>query len=470
MNSYQKLLKNTGVFFIANFGSKILTFLLVRFYTELLSPSEYGRIDLLNTTVNLAIPVVTLCITEAVLRFSIDDTENRSKIYSNGIMIIIIGCLLFTATAPIFIVTDFLKQDIGWLYLLTITNSLYTVTSHFARGIGKSKVFALSGLIHTFLQVMLNIVLLVGFSFGITGYFIASVLANVITFVIVMFIGKLWQYAKLEIDKIYLKSMIVYSAPLIPNSIFWWIMQSSDKYVINYMMNDAANGLYAVATKIPTIITTISSIFFQAWQLSSVDEVNSENKSKFYSNVFKMLSMLLIVSTSIILVLLRVIFKVLVEKSYYSAWNCTPFLLCAMLFSCFSSFLGTNYVAMKKTKGVFLTTVVGAVANVVLNIILTPVLGIRGTALATAISFGITWIIRSVDTRKFVKIHYPFRTFICPLVLVLIQATLLTFHIESYLYQTIVLALILLLYADQLIFFIKKAGNLASKILGKKER
>ena len=54
MNKYNKLLKNSGIFFIANFGSKVLTFLLVRFYTEVLTTSEYGTIDLLNTTARKA--------------------------------------------------------------------------------------------------------------------------------------------------------------------------------------------------------------------------------------------------------------------------------------------------------------------------------------------------------------------------------------------------------------------------------
>lgn len=71
MGKYKKLIENSGIFFIANFGSKVITFLLVRFYTEYLTTSEYGVADVITTTVSLAIPIITLCITEAVLRFSI---------------------------------------------------------------------------------------------------------------------------------------------------------------------------------------------------------------------------------------------------------------------------------------------------------------------------------------------------------------------------------------------------------------
>ncbi len=451
MSKYSKLAQNTSIFFIANFGSKILTFLLVRFYTELVSPEEYGVIDLLNTITGLAFPIVTLCVTEAVLRFSIDEKDNRGKILTNGLMVAMVGNLLFVLSAPVFLRIDVFSENVIWIYLLTITTSLQAIVSHFSRGIGKTKLFAAAGLLHTALQIGLNILLLLVFSLGIKGYFIASVLANTITSVVVFVSGGLHKYIVRNVDKKYLKMMLIYAMPLIPNSVFWWIMQFADRYVITYMMSASANGLYAVANKIPTIITTISGIFFQAWQISSVEEASSDSKHHFYTNVFTALSTVLILATSFIMVVLQPVYRVLTEESYYISWTCTPFLLCAMVYSCYSSFLGTNYVAMKKTTGVFLTTVVGAVANVVMNIALLPVMGLEGAALATLLTFVITWICRIFGTRRFVDIKYPVVTFWIPSALILCQATLLTFGIHSMLIQLAFFVMILLLYAKKII-------------------
>lgn len=450
MNKYHKLAKNTGIFFIANFGSKVLTFLLVRFYTELLSTEQYGVIDLFNTTVSLAFPIVTLCITEAVLRFSIDDRENRGKILSYGLAVAMIGNLLFVLTAPLFYHLQEFREHLLWIYLLTLSNSLFAIVSHFSRGIGKSKLFAASGLFHTFFQIALNIIFLAVFRWGITGYLAASVLANVLSGMIVFIWGRLGTYLAWNVDRKYLKAMLVYAFPLIPNAVFWWIMQSADRYVITYMLSSAENGLYAVANKIPTLITTISSIFFQAWQISSVEEAGSEQKSKFYSNVFDALSVLLTICCSGILLFLQPVYRILTEKSFYIGWKSTPFLLCAMVFSCYSSFLGTNYVAMKETKGVFLTTVCGAVINLALNIALTPILGTRGTAFATLVAFLITWIARSVGTRRFVKIQYSVSGFWIPTALLLTQACVLTFVSDSMIVQAVFLILILALYGRKI--------------------
>ncbi|MDY3929414.1 MAG: oligosaccharide flippase family protein [Clostridia bacterium] len=468
MNKYSKLAKNTSVFFIANFGSKILTFLLVRFYTELLSPEEYGIIDLLNTTVSLAFPIVTLCITEAVLRFSIDDISNRDKILTNGLLIMILGNLVFVLSAPFFSCIDTFNKYVVWIYLLTLTNSMYTIVAHFSRGIGKTKLFAASGLIHTILQIGLNLLFLVVFSWGIKGYLISSVMANIITCGVVYISGSLYKFILCAIDRRYLHQMLVYSIPLIPNSIFWWIMQSADRYTITYMLSAADNGLYTVANKIPTLISTISSIFFQAWQISSVEESNSAQKNQFYTKVFEGLSMLLIIAASFIMVILQPLYRILTESNYYIGWTCTPFLLCSMVYSCYSSFLGTNYVAMKKTKGAFVTTVIGAFINVILNIILLPVMGIEGAALATLVSFFITWISRIYGTKSFVTIKYSIITFCIPSVLTFCQAFLLTFGINSMIIQLMIFLVVLCLYLKKIIQYIKYGYKFISNMRGGK--
>lgn len=456
MNRYEKLIKNSGLFLIANFGSKIVTFLMVRFYTEVLTAAEYGIIDLLFTTVNLAVPIITLSITEAVLRFSIDDIENRKKSLSYGYLITIVGNLIFILSAFFLYRIDFLRENLILMYLLSITNSLQLVTTQFARGIGNSKLFAFSGFLHTVLLVGLNILFLLVFSWGITGYLLASIVSNVLVIAITFILGGFKNYLYPIIDWEYLKQMLKYSSPLIPNSIFWWLTQSSSRYIVAFILSDTANGLYAAANKIPTIISTVSGIFFQAWQLSSVDEANSKDKNKFYTKVFTAFSMVLICGTSFCLVILQPLYKIMVEESYYEGWRCAPFLFIAMVFSGYSSFVGTNYTTMKKTKGVLLTTVAGGVLNLILGIVFTSAFGIIGSAFATALSFMVIWLIRVFDTRKFARINYSFRKFIIPLVLLLGQSVLLTVGYSSIILQMIFLIIITTIYCKELGLFIKR--------------
>lgn len=451
MNRYEKLVKNSGIFFIANFGSKIVTFLMVRFYTEVLSAAEYGIIDLMFTTASMVMPIVTLSIYESVLRFSIDDIENRKKHLTYGYAIAILGNLIFSISGIFLYKIEAFKGNLLLFFLLSFTNSIQVITSQFARGIGKTKVFAFSGFLHTVSQVGLNLLFLLVFSWGIKGYLLASILSNTLVIVFVFIVAGFKDYISPIIDFGYFKQMIGYSCPLIPNTMFWWLTQSSSRYIIIYFLSDAANGLYAAANKIPTIISTISGIFLQAWLLSSVDEAKSKDKDKFYSKVFTLFSMILVCGTSFCFVILQPLFRVMVEESYYESWRCAPFLFIAMLFSSYSSFIGTNYTTMRKTKWIFLTTAVGGIMNVLLGMVLVPIFDIIGAALATAIAFMLTWLVRAIDTRKLVKISYDLRSFIFPMILVILQSVLLSININLILIQAVFFVLILILYSKDII-------------------
>lgn len=469
MSRYTKLLKNSGIFLIANMGSKLATFLLVRFYTSVLTTEQYGTADLLFSTVNLLVPIVTLCITEAALRFSIDDVENRKKILSMSYVIALGGNLLLLGGAfLLWGVAPFGGHPLLFCGM-SVASSFHLITTQFTRGIGKTKLFALSGVLHTLLQIGLNILFLLPLGWGVTGYLWASLLANALTAVIVFVAGGLWRYLTPQFDKAYLKEMLVYSCPLIPNQLCWQLMHSSSRYVIAFVLTEAANGVFAAASKLPTIISVLSHIFFQAWQLSSVDEAQSKDKSHFYSKVFITLAMVLTCGTSFCFVILQPLYGVFVDAAYYSGWTCTPFLFVGVLFSCYSSFIGTNYVAMKKTKGAFFTTVVGAVLNVVLNIILVPLCnGIIGSAIATAIAYAATWLVRAWDTRKFVTIRYGVRNFILPTVLLCVQATLLTLNITYVIPQIVLFLAIALLYGKDILALMKQGLQMGKGLLHKK--
>ena len=66
MNRYQTLAANTALISIGTFGSKLLVFLMVRFYTGYLTPAEYGTADLITQTANLLIPIASLDVAEGI--------------------------------------------------------------------------------------------------------------------------------------------------------------------------------------------------------------------------------------------------------------------------------------------------------------------------------------------------------------------------------------------------------------------
>ena len=289
----------------------------------------------------------------------------------------------------------------------------------------------------TFVMASSNIVLLKYLKMGINGYFLAMFIGYVVSVLILFFGGNIYRFFDIKAaDRSLQKKMIAYSLPLIPNSIMWWMMNAADKYVILALIGSNANGIYAVAGKLPTIISTFTTIFMQAWQVSAISESDAKDKNNFYSNVFNALTIALCMIVSGILIILKPFLAVVINSTYTDAWKYVPFLLLSASFSSFSAFLGTNYTAMGKTGGALKTTLVGGLLNVVLNVVFIKMIGLNGAALATAVSFFVVWQMRVYNTKQFVKIDIDVKNILFSSILIALQI------IAVYCFNSLISALI----------------------------
>ncbi len=400
-NSYSKLLSNTIIFAIGSFSSKILAFLMISIYTNVLEPKELGKVDNMIQLANLLIPLATLSISESIIRYGLDRKYNKSTVFTTGILINLGGMLIFALLMPLISMTKYVK---GWgVYILiyVITASVKMVVCEFVRARGLVKLYAFNGLLTTFTMILFNILFLIVFKMGITGYISAIITSDLISIIFIFIIADIRKFFSIKLfDKAVAKQMLAFSIPLIPTTIMWWITNVSDRFLVQHFLGLQSNGYYAVSYKIPTIITTIYGMFSAAWNMSAITENESKNKSKFYSNVFNTNQALVFLVSSLIMLLIIPITKVLVSKEYFISYKYTPILLIAAVFTCFSSFFGSIYAAEKKTKHSLVTSALGAGLNISLNLILIPSIGINGASLATFASYLLVFVLRAVDVKK----------------------------------------------------------------------
>lgn len=285
---------------------------------------------------------------------------------------------------------------------------------------------------------------MVVFKFGIIGYVMAIVLSDAISAIFLFIVANLKKYLKLgAIDKEVWKSMVLYALPLIPNTVFFWITNLSDRYILTYLIDTSANGLYTAAYKIPTIIIAVSTIFMQAWQISAFSQQAKKEKEEFYSNVFRSYqSIVFLIASGIILMIIPITY-ILVSKSFFESWIFVPFLVISVIFSCFSSFLSTIYMAEKKNIMVMVTMFGGALINIILNFILIPVYGAIGAAFSTMISYFVVFVIRIIDTRKYLKIKINTIRFILNTVIVVAQAFIIINQLSGWVIYEILLLLMM---------------------------
>lgn len=458
MKKYKELLGNVGLLTLSNFGSKLLSFLLVPLYTSVLTTEEYGNYDFVNVTISLLIPILTLNISEAALRFLLDSKKNKKDVCNISLRINLISILIFMFLAifnKIFGIINILNNYFIYFILLYIITVFYQYFQNVIRGLDKIKVLAISGIINSIFMLGLNIYFLLVLKLGLAGYFLANIIANIIATIYLFLNANIRDNIRIfyKNNKELKNEMINYSKPLMLNSIGWWINNVSDRYIVTYLCGVAANGIYSVSYKIPSILSIIQTIFNQAWGISAIKEFDRKDEDNFFKNIYCSYNIIMIISCSILILLTKILAKFLYSNEFYAAWEYMPFLMISIVFGALSGLLGGIFSAVKDTKTLGITTALGALLNIILNVILIKFVGVIGAAIATAFSIFVVWLIRIFKINKYIKLNLNLKKDMIAYIILIVQATIFLIIKNN-----------LILYAVEIILFIAEVVLYNSQI------
>ncbi len=413
-SSYKKLLNNTLVFAVGSFSSKVLVLLLIPIYTSYLSKSELGVTDVLTQIANWIIPLATMTISEAIIRFGLDKAYDKRKVFTLGNLVCAFGMAVFAVILPIVNFTGLADKYIGGyamlLFCYVFMSGVKTLYTTFVRAMEKVKLFAAAGIIATvftlFFTAMFYMVLpddFLGSGTGIQKYLLSTILADLITTLFVTFAAKLWRYIDFkELDRELLQTMLQYSVPLIPAQLLWLITNSSDSFMTTHYLGSESNGVLAAAYKIPNIVATVYMMFGQAWNMSAITENDSDNRDRFYENVFDFNQSLLYILAGGCMLIIQPLTNIMIGADFRECVRYSPLLIYSTIYSCFTTFMGSIYLASKKTKRSLFTSLVSGIINVGLNVILIPTIGLYGPPISTVASYVTVFAIRAFDSRKLV--------------------------------------------------------------------
>jgi len=392
---------------VGNFASKVLGFILLPVYTIYLSQSELGYYDLIITTIQIVISIVTLQSIDGLYRNLLDARDEsiiRQNI-TNAFFLITRNVLLFVMVSTGFFVLKPIPH--AWLIILVSISQIYwNLWQQTVRGLKRNYDFAMGGLIFTVIMLVGNLLLLKFFHMKVAGVLISSIASAVIVILYLEIRVGIFRYIRLnDLDKKLQKSIITYSMPLLPTAINWWLLSFANRYVINLTMGSEANGLFAVASRFAAILVMVNNIFYLAWQESAITEYNADDRNRFYSQMF---DAYMRVQFCVILLLLPITpfaFNLIIDAKFSEAWQYIPFLYIGTVFSAFSVFYGTGYLSSRETMGAFTTTLIGSIINLVLMFLLIPIWGLQAVGFSSMVSLIVLWLIRIVQTRKYFHIR-----------------------------------------------------------------
>ena len=465
MNKNKELVKNTIIIFIGKFCTQFITLLLLPLYTHFLATEDYGYIDLIQTYLTFFIPLILLKIDAGIFRFLIDarkSEEEKNKIITNGIFIVFVELIISTILFAIVVKIFSVKYSI-LIVMNLISLSVLTFLLQIVRGIGKNKQYSFSSIIAAIVTIVLNLIFLVGFHKNGKYVLIASLISNIICTIYLLIVNKILKNVKIKyIDKKLIKDLLKYSIPMIPNELSWWIVHVSDRTIISYALGVAANGIYSVSCKFSNILSSIFNIFNLSWQESAALHINDTDKDEFFSNVINKVFNLFICFCIGILACLPFVFELLIKDSYREAYKYVPILLLANIFSVLIGLIGSIYVAKKMTKEVAKTTMIAAIINLTIDVVLIKVIGIYAAAISTLVSYMLLAIYRYIDVQKYVKVKISIKN-------IVVNSIIFILVVVLYLYNNIALNVINLLLCILYAIIVNKELLIEfKKVIGKK--
>lgn len=422
---YKRLIRDMCIFALGMLGSKLITFLLLPLYTHILTTDEYGVADLIFTLGQLVLPFISLTIFNGLLRYGLMKDVKPEDALRCATRVFLLGSIAMVLVTPLLGFVPSIGEWRWFLCAYVISTFSVSNTLVYLKIKDKNTLYSVLSILQTLVLVICNLLLLVEVNLGIRGYLWSYIISNCITALCAVILGgmlKDFKTAKYRSDL--MKAMILFSLPYIINDISWWAINSVNKLIIEFMMSSAILGVFTAASKIPSLINALSSIFTQAWGLSSIKEYDSSNDTTFYEKVYNYYIIFIFGVCIAANTIMKPFMSIYVSDDFFVAWHYVPLLLLGAAFSGLASFMGALLGAVKKSKTLMTSAMLASVVNVVMGIVLIKWVGLWGAAIATLVSYVVVAVYRMVAVRRYIVFDYHIKKFVALFVITLTHAVL----------------------------------------------
>lgn len=407
--------------------------------TRLISPEEFGKMSMFNTVTSVISILAIIGMDQSFVRFFYDENEeNRGRLLIKSIKIPLLISLILIIFIYLnrFYVSKFIIGDYSntLIYLLLI-QILGLVISRFSL---LSIRMAQKGKLYSTLQVIgkLSYIVLVISIFTINGNNYSTIvysltLSNIIVVLISIFlqrdlwIGGIKNKVKLNTNT---NELIRYGYPLLFTMIITWLFESTDKISINMISGYTELGIYSSAFTIVALLNNLQSMFSTFWTPVAFERYrnNSEDK-EFFRSMHRTIAVIFLM-TSVMVILFKDTIILLLGEKYKEASFIMPFLVFSPIMYTVSetTVLGINF--LKKPNLHIYIAIVSCLTNIIGNIILVPIIGAKGAAISTGISYIVFFSMRTWLSTGLYKVNYGLKNFYISTISVSILAIYMSFN------------------------------------------
>lgn len=423
LEKIKELTKDTAIYGISTIVGRFLGFFLIPFYTNVINTHDFGIYSNIYAYLAFLNIFFIYGMDAAFMKYASlkEDKTEKKKIFSTAylfvtlttILLTVILYLLKTPFSRLMEIPNEYSKLYYYLICILIFDTLALVPFANLRLERKSGKFTSIRLSNIILNLALNFILVLKYKLGIEAIFLANLIASAFSFLLLT--PEIFKLISIRIDKDLLRKLLKFGIPYLPASLAAMVVQVVDRPVVLAMTNESTLGIYQANYKLGIFMMLFVSMFQFAWQPFFLNNAKEKNAKEIFA---KVLTLFLLISSMIWIILTLFVEdfarfefmpgKSIIGKDFLSGIAIVPIILLGYLFNgIYYNFQAGIYIE-EKTKYFPFVTGAGALVNVVVNILLIPVLGLIGAALATLTSYVVMATGLYFFSQRYYKIKYEY--------------------------------------------------------------
>ena len=421
----RNLVKNSGIYAISSLAGPLVGLVMAPFLTRALSPTDYGALVVLNTVVTLVTGVSELGLGAAFTRMYLYDCKTpREQLDALSTLVVSLLLILFPITVAGMMAAP-------WLSVLVLGHTSYTDAIAVASVLVLSQNLTVPGLVwlrvesraglfstitiaNLLITAGANIVLVGTLHMGVVGSLVANGLGDVI--IIICTLPVIFWRAGFHLRIVMVGSMLAFGAPHVMNVISGWVLQLSDRYLLEHFASLSLTAGYSVAYALGGILSAaIIAPFSLAWWVLMYPIAKREDAKHMFKLIFRGFSFVLLFATLGLSLFGNSALDLLFPASYHTQSPIIPIIALSTMFNGISNVVTLGMSLQRKTWLASLTYIIGALINVGLNIVLIPIYGAMGAALATLVAYMAMVLIGYLFNQRIYPVPFEIGLFLAAL-------------------------------------------------------
>ena len=417
----KRLSADTAVYGISTIIGRFLTFLLVPFYTNVLTTSQYGIVANVFAYVAFFNVLYNYGMESAYFRYASSlEPGDPKETFSTPFFSLLVTSLLFSGlmaafAVPLthfFLIAESSYRIIHYTAGILFCDAVVVVPYASLRLANRAKLFASLKIINIVANVTFNIIALLWLKWGVEGIFLSGLASAAVS--LVLLIPHIVRNSTWKFSGTLYSSLLKFGLPYVPVGLSGMVLQVIDRPMLKAFTNDSNVGIYQANYRLGIFMNLITSMFDYAWKPFFLSHAKDDNPKTLFSRVMTYFLLLMggiFLAGSLFisdLVRISVFGRHIIHPEYWGGLGVVPVVLLAYLFGGISIHLNAGIFIEKKTAHLIWTSAIAAVSNIVANFFLIPRWGFMGAAYATLLSYSLGALTLFFVAQRFYRVDYEY--------------------------------------------------------------